>query len=84
MNPLTALSGIALLIAAMVALAWICLRGQGELMSGLFRAPGLGWPRGVQEEDPPPSWRWAAPREALPTPEPIPVRPGATQRAVRG
>ena len=81
---LTALPGLALLIAAIVALAWICLRGEGELMSGLFRAPGLGWPRGIQEEDPPPSWRWPTPREAPRMPEPVPVRPGATHRAVRG
>jgi hypothetical protein len=83
-HPLIALLVLALLIAAVVGLAWICLRGEGELMSGLFRAPGLGWPRGVQEEDPPPSWRRATPRDALRTPEPIPVRPGPTHRAVRG
>jgi hypothetical protein len=83
-HPLTALLALALLITAIVALAWICLGGEGELMSGLFRAPGLGWPRGVQEEDPPPSWRRATPREALPGPEPMPVRPGPTHRAVRG
>jgi len=84
MPPLIAVVALALLIAAMVALAWICPRGEGGLMSGLFRAPDLGWPRGVQEEDPPPSWSQPAPREALLPPEPIPVRPGATHRAVRG
>jgi hypothetical protein len=83
-HPLTALLALALLIAAIVALAWICLPGERELMSGLFRAPGLGWPRGVQEEDPPPSWRLATPREAVQMPETMPVRPGATHRAVRG
>ena len=84
MHPLTALLALALLIAAIVALAWMCLGGEGELMRGLFRAPGLGWPRGVQEEDPPPSWRWATRREARRMPEPIPVRPGGTHRTVRG
>ena len=84
MHPITALLALALPIAAIVALAWICLGGEGELMSGLFRAPGLDWPRGVQEEDPPPSWRSATPPEVWRMPEPIPVRPGATHRAVRG
>jgi hypothetical protein len=94
-NPLTALLGLALLIAVMVGLAWVSLGGEGDLLSGLFRAPGLGWPRGVQEEDPPPGWRWSQRAEArfmpddaldprTPTPERMPVRPGATHRAVRG
>jgi hypothetical protein len=83
-NPLIALLGLALLVAVIVALAWICLGGEGELMGGLFRAPGLGWPRGVQEEDPPPSWRPATPSETLPLPEPVPVRGSATHRVVRG
>ena len=95
MDLLTALLGLALLIAVMVGLVWACLGGEGELMSGLFRAPGLGWPRGIQEEDPPPGWGWSQPRDGPPTPndaaeprasmpEVLTVRPGATRRAVRG
>jgi hypothetical protein len=83
-NLLVALLGLALLIAVMVGLAWMCLGREGELMTGLFRAPDLGWPRGVQEEDPPPTWRTPLPPQALPMPEALPVRPGATHRAVRG
>jgi hypothetical protein len=92
---LTALLGLALLIAVMVGLARVCLGGEGDLMSGLFRAPGLGWPRGVQEEDPPPGWGWSQRHEEpsrpgdadeprAPLPERLIVRPGPTRRAVRG
>jgi hypothetical protein len=39
--------------------AWFSGRG-AEALSTFFRPdPGLGWPRGVQEEDPP-SWNWDA------------------------
>jgi hypothetical protein len=53
-----------------------------------------GWPRGVQEEDPPPGWGWSRRREEGPPrdsaepppalPERLTVRPGPTRRAVRG
>jgi hypothetical protein len=62
-NPLIALLAFALVFGAMVGLAWLGLGRQGDLLTGLYRAPGLGWPRGVQEEDPPPNWRWSQRRE---------------------
>jgi hypothetical protein len=62
-NPLLALLALAVVSGAMVGLAWLGLGRQGDLLTGLYRAPDLGWPRGVQEEDPPPSWRWSARRE---------------------
>jgi hypothetical protein len=58
-NPLIALLGLAIVVGAMVCVAWLGLGRQGDLLTSLYRAPDLGWPRGVQEEDPPPNWRWS-------------------------
>jgi hypothetical protein len=62
-NQPLALLGLALVAAAVIGVAWLMVGRQGELLAGLFRAQGLGWPRGVQEEDPPPSWQWSQRRE---------------------
>jgi hypothetical protein len=64
-NPLLALVGLGVLGAALVIVARLVFGRQGDLLAGLYRAPELGWPRGVQEEDPPPSWRWSQRREAV-------------------
>ena len=82
MTPLIALLGLALLVGGMISFARLGLGRQADLLSGLFRAPDLGWPRGVQEEDPPPSWR------SLPRTEPArievdwhaPIPPRVPQR----
>ena len=43
-----------------VAVAWLSSRG-ADALAGAFRGDrGLGWPRGVKEEDPP-SWNWERP-----------------------
>ena len=50
------------------------MAGDGGPLNGIF--PGdqsLGWPHGVQEEDPPVGWNWSPPhvtRRALPDPIP--------------
>jgi hypothetical protein len=64
-NPLLALVALSLLGAALVVVARLVVGRQGDLLAGLFRAPELGWPHGVQEEDPPPSWRWSPRREPV-------------------
>ena len=41
------------------------------LFAGMFVAPGLGWPEGVQEEDLDRPWSWETPSPArAATPEP--------------
>ena len=65
----TLLSVILLLaLAAPVGLAAAWFSGRGaEAMSSLFKTDrGLGWPRGVQEEDPV-AWNWER-RPASPAP----------------
>jgi hypothetical protein len=54
---------VCLLLGAPIGLAGSLLIGRGpQLMSGLFGGlPPLGWPRGVQEEDPPGGWTWHLP-----------------------
>ncbi len=43
------------------------------LFAGLFVAPGLGWPEGVQEEDRDRLWSWDAPRPERDAPRGPPV-----------
>jgi hypothetical protein len=82
--PLIALLGLSLVVAGVLVAAWLGLGRQGELLSGLFRAPELGWPRGVQEEDPPPNWGWARRPERTPGDEHAsPAAVGAATRPVR-
>jgi hypothetical protein len=54
-----------LALGAPIGLAGSVLIGRGpELMAGLFHTPtGLGWPHGVQEEDPPGGWMWRIPTQ---------------------
>lgn len=56
MDILTALLGIAAIVGGMVVFAWFVLGRQVEHLRGMFRVDELGWPVGVQEEDPPPTW----------------------------
>ena len=49
-------------LALFTALVLAAMRASGggvQAMSGLFRAPDLGWPTGVQEDDDL-HWTWAA------------------------
>ncbi len=51
-------------VAAFVAVLLFAVRASGQAvqtMSGMFRAPDLGWPSGVQEDDDL-HWSWAPPR----------------------
>ena len=59
MDPLIALLALLLVAAALVGSGWLACRGVDDILTGLFRGPDLGWPHGVQEEDPAP-WNWAA------------------------
>ncbi|MFL5680847.1 MAG: hypothetical protein ACJ77B_09635 [Chloroflexota bacterium] len=59
MDLLVALLGIAAMAGGLVAFAWFVLGRQVEHLRGMFRADELGWPRGVQEEDPAPTWNVA-------------------------
>jgi hypothetical protein len=79
----TLLSVIVLLsLAAPVGLAaaWFSSRG-AEAMSSLFKTDrGLGWPRGVQEEDPV-AWNWEhGPAVAPPPPGSEPARSPIVER----
>ena len=73
---------VLLAVAAPVGLAAAWFSGRGaEAMSSLFKTDrGLGWPRGVQEEDI--AWNWdrraAAEPESVPSPlvEPVAFRMG--------
>jgi hypothetical protein len=52
-------------IAAFVAVLLLAVLASGravQTMSGMFRAPDLGWPSGVQEDDDL-HWSWAPARE---------------------
>jgi hypothetical protein len=57
---LIALLGIAAMAGGLVAFAWFLFGRQVEHLRGMFRADELGWPRGIQEEDPPPAWNVAS------------------------
>ena len=59
MDPLIALLALLLVAAALVGSGYLACRGMTDLFAGLFHGPELGWPHGVQEEDPVP-WNWAA------------------------
>lgn len=60
MDLLLTIGELLLLSAPVAAAAWYLVVRGPEAMADLFRPdPGLGWPTGVQEEDPPP-WRWDA------------------------
>ncbi len=51
-------------IAAFIAVLLFAVRASGravQTMSGMFRAPDLGWPSGVQEDDDL-HWSWTADR----------------------
>jgi hypothetical protein len=72
---------VCLVLGAPLGLAAAALVGRGpELMSGLFVGyRGLGWPEGVQEEDPPGGWTWhlpeadtGSPGEVAPAPSSAP------------
>ena len=59
-------------IAAFIAVLLFAVRASGravQTMSGMFRAPDLGWPSGVQEDDDL-HWTWAAAGTA---PQPAPL-----------
>jgi hypothetical protein len=57
MDPLSVMLLLALAAPVGLAAAWFSSRG-AEAMSSLFKSDrGLGWPRGVQEEDPV-GWNW--------------------------
>ena len=59
MDPVIALVALLLVASALVGSGWRAYRGLDDILTGLFRGPDLGWPHGVQEEDPQP-WNWAA------------------------
>jgi hypothetical protein len=44
--------------------------GPAGLLGGMFSAPSLDWPHGVQEEDRDRVWSWDLPRTEQPTTEP--------------
>jgi hypothetical protein len=54
-----AVFGILMIIGAAVGMGMSYALSNGRrVVSGIFGLDrGLGWPRGVQEEDPPPTWR---------------------------
>ena len=61
-------------IVAFIAVLLFAVRASGRAvhtMSGMFRAPDLGWPSGVQEDDDL-HWSWAAARART---APQPARP---------
>jgi hypothetical protein len=77
-----------LALAAPVGLAAAWFSGRGaEAMSSLFKTDrGLGWPRGVQEEDPV-AWNWERRPTAPPPPgseSPWPVVERVAFRIGRG
>jgi hypothetical protein len=86
-NPLLALVGLGLLGAALLIVARLAFGRQGDVLANLYRAPELGWPHGVQEEDPPPSWGWSQGREAvgveIERDRVVAIRPRSVARATR-
>jgi hypothetical protein len=78
---------LALAAPAGLAAAWFCSRGP-EAMGTFFRPDrGLGWPHGVQEEEPV-AWNWdhrpAAPQPSAPEEAPTPVVEPVAFRMRRG
>jgi hypothetical protein len=71
MTALTALLALGLAAAVLFGAGWLACGRLAETYSGLFRASDLGWPRGVQEEDPV-AWNWTPrpdePVDAAPPP----------------
>jgi hypothetical protein len=58
-NPLLALLALGLVTVALLGAGWAACHGMTTLYVGIFRGPELGWPRGVQEEEPV-AWDWNA------------------------
>lgn len=58
MDLLIALLGISTMAGGLIGLAWYVFGREVDHLAGMYQAPSMGWPRGVQEEDPPPSWSW--------------------------
>ena len=60
---------VCLALGAPIGLAAAAMVGRGpELMTGLFAGyKGLGWPEGVQEEDPQGGWTWHLPAADTPS-----------------
>jgi hypothetical protein len=80
-----------LVLGAPIGLAGAAVLGRGpELMSGLFVGyTGLGWPRGVQEEDPSGGWNWRLPApddrsSGLPQADDAAIREGAIAQPAIG
>jgi hypothetical protein len=62
MELLIYLAVFAVVAYGLVALGGAYVRaGPAGLFGGMFRAPTLGWPVGVQEEDRDRVWSWAPP-----------------------
>jgi hypothetical protein len=59
---LTALLGISTMAGGLIALAWYVFGREADHLAGMYKAHDLGWPRGVQEDDPPPAWSWRSAR----------------------
>ena len=56
MDLVTAFFGLTLMVGGLIGFAWYVFGREVDHLAGMFRPPDLGWPRGVQEEDPPPAW----------------------------
>jgi hypothetical protein len=82
MDILPALLGITALVGCVVGLAVHAFGRQASHVAGMFRAEDLGWPRGVQEEDPPPMWQAARRPAARPAIDPEPAAPAPARIAV--
>ena len=71
------------MLGAPIGIAGSVLIGRGpQLMTGLFGGNrGLGWPHGVQEEDPPGGWTWHLPASGDGTDGPVTDRAAASGSA---
>jgi hypothetical protein len=79
----TALAAVVAASAILVALR--ASRNASEVIGGLFQAPHLSWPAGVQEDDDA-SWSWAraAAGGEAPDPDPGATHPVALDRLLPG
>lgn len=62
MDLVTAFLGLTLMVGGLIGFAWYVLGREADHLAGMYQGSPMGWPHGVQEEDPPTAWSWRPPR----------------------
>lgn len=75
MDLVTAFLGLTLMVGGLIGFAWFVLGREADHLAGMYRAAQMGWPHGVQEDDPPPVWSWRSPGDHADRDDPLRAAP---------